>query len=200
MHHGWLYYNSKDGKKLTPEQSKRTDELHHRPTWSKRTQTTWRPDRRAVWFLQKYSVAWRKSKRNGMIGLVQGQESARQVQCRLKRTRSGWSQNDTGSRLQDSGQKAGACDLCYYLVQEFYIRECINYWWDNLFSSYFGLNYIHLYIPTFFVHPRRKWNWAGQFLFARHTLGAAYAAWQLHSRTPEWMSLTCEKKTQMSPF
>lgn len=105
-----------------------------------------------------------------------------------------------GPGCRDSGQKAGACDLCYYLVQEFYIRECINHWWYNLFSSYFGLNYIHLYIPTFFVHPRRKWNWAGQFLFARHTLGAAYAAWQLHSRTPEWMSLTCEKKTQMSPF
>lgn len=99
-----------------------------------------------------------------------------------------------GLGCRDSGEKAGACDLCYHLVQEFYIWECINHWWDNLFFSYFGLNYIHLYIPTFFVHPRRKWNWAGQFRFARHTLGAAYAAWQLHSRTPEWMSLTCEKR------
>lgn len=162
---------------------------------SKRTQTVRRPDKRAVRFLQKYSATWRKSKNNGIIAFVQGQEATKQVRQTLRRSRSGWSQ-DT-QRVQAAsrvGRNQGLVTSVIIWSEGFTfgnaeIRNGIVYFLAILAP------FIH--IPSLSTQGESGIE-PGSFHLHYTPLGAAFASVTARFQELEWRSPTREKQRRMS--
>lgn len=91
--------------------------------------------------------------------------------------------------------ETGTHGLCCHWLHEFYIWKCINYWWDVFFFSHLDINSMH----SSSLYPLKKRTRAPQSFHSPHTpLGATYTMKWCHSRTLKGMSLTCERKRQMS--